>query len=220
MAVRVVDAARPSRPFLDRPSGITVRMLTKSRYLVLIHGRGGRFSENQTISWENPMSYAETILPEFDQEMANTRKVLERIPDDKLDWKPHPKSHTIGWNANHVADLPNWLVMVLNTPSLDIAPVGGQAYTSPKLSSRQDILELFDRNVAAARKAITEVKEADAGSPWSLLQAGNPIFTMPRSAVIRSMVLNHLMHHRAHLLVYLRLNDVPVPGMYGPSGDE
>ena len=166
------------------------------------------------------MSYAETLLPEFDQEMANTRKVLERIPDDKLDWQPHPKSHTIGWNANHVADIPNWLVMVLNTPSLDIAPVGGQPYPSPKLSSRREILELFDRNVAAARKAIAEVKDADVNGPWTLAQAGQPIFTMPRGAVIRSMVLNHLIHHRAHLLVYLRLNDVPVPGMYGPSGDE
>jgi uncharacterized damage-inducible protein DinB len=164
------------------------------------------------------MSYADTLLPEFDQEMANTRKVLERIPDDKLDWQPHPKSHTIGWNANHVADIPNWLVMVLNTPSLDIAPVGGQAYTSPELTRGKEILELFDRNVAVARKAITEAK--DVSSPWSLLQAGKPIFTMPRTAVIRSMVLNHLMHHRAHLLVYLRLNDIPVPGMYGPSGDE
>ena len=117
------------------------------------------------------MSYAETILPEFDQEMANTRKVLERIPEDKLDWKPHPKSHTIGWNANHIADIPNWLVMVLNTPSLDIAPVGGESYQSAKLASRAEILDLFDRNVAAARKAITEAQ--DVSSPWSLLQGGN-----------------------------------------------
>ena len=164
------------------------------------------------------MSYAETLLPEFDQEMANTRKVLERIPDDKLDWQPHPKSHTIGWNANHVADIPNWLVMVLTTPSVDIAPVDGPAYALPKLTSGKEILELFDRNVAPARKAITEAE--DVSRPWSLLRAGNPIFTLPQAAVIRSMVLNHLMHHRAHLLVYLRLNDIPVPGMYGPSGDE
>ena len=78
------------------------------------------------------MTYAETLLPEFDQEMANTRKVLERLPDDKLDWQAHPKSHTIGWNANHVADIPNWLVAVLTTPSLDIAPVGGEPYASPQ----------------------------------------------------------------------------------------
>jgi len=166
------------------------------------------------------MTYAETNLPEFDHEMANTRKVLERIPDDKLEWQPHPKSHTIGWNANHVADIPNWLVMVLTEPSLDIAPVGGERYPFPKLTSRHEILELFDRNVAAARKAITAVKDEDMGSPWTLSQGGQKFFTMPRAEVVRGMVLNHLMHHRAHLIVYLRLNDIPVPGMYGPSGDE
>jgi uncharacterized damage-inducible protein DinB len=166
------------------------------------------------------MSYAEALLPEFDQETASTRKVLERIPDDKLDWQAHPKSHTIGWNANHLADIPNWLVMVLADTSVDIAPVGGAAYSSPMLASRGEILELFDRNVAAARKALAAAKDADVGIPWTLAQAGKPIFTMPRAAVIRSMVLNHMIHHRAHLCVYLRLNDIPVPGMYGPSGDE
>ncbi len=166
------------------------------------------------------MTYAESTLPEFNHEMANTRKVLERIPDDRLEWQPHPKSHTIGWNANHVADIPNWLVMVLTEPSLDIAPVGGESYPFPKLTSRQEILELFDRNVAAARKAITEVKDEDMASPWTLSQGGRTFFTMPRVEVVRGMVLNHLMHHRAHLIVYLRLNDIPVPGMYGPSGHE
>jgi uncharacterized damage-inducible protein DinB len=166
------------------------------------------------------MSYAETVLPEFDQEMANTRKVLERIPDDKLDWQAHPKSHTIGWNANHLADLPNWLVVSLTQPSLDIAPIGAERYQLPKLTRGQEIVDHFDRNVAAARKAITEVKDEDVGKPWSLLQGGNTIFTMPRAAVVRSVVLNHLIHHRAILCVYLRLNDIPVPGMYGPSGDE
>lgn len=166
------------------------------------------------------MAYADAILPEFDQEMANTRKVLERVPDDKFDWKPHPKSHTIGWNANHIADIPNWLVEVLTKPSLDIAPVEGPSYALPKLTSRQEILDLFDRNVAAGRKAIAGASEGDVSQAWSLLRGGTPIFTMPRAAVVRGMVLNHLMHHRAHLLVYLRLNDIPVPGMYGPSGDE
>jgi uncharacterized damage-inducible protein DinB len=166
------------------------------------------------------MSYAETVLPEFDQEMASTRKVLERIPDDKLEWQPHPKSHTIGWNANHLANLPDWLVNTLATPSLDIAPVGGPRYEFPKVDSRKEILELFDRNVAAARKAIVVAKDEDMASMWTLAAAGNPIFTMPRSAVVRSFVLNHMIHHRAHLCVYLRLNDIPVPGMYGPSGDE
>jgi uncharacterized damage-inducible protein DinB len=166
------------------------------------------------------MSYAETLLPEFDQEMANTRKVLERVPDDKLDWQAHPKSHTIGWNANHVADIPNWLVAVLTMPSLDLAPVGGEKYPFPKLTSRGEILGLFDKNVAAARKAIAEAKDEDVGRPWTLSMGERTIFTRPRAAVVRGMVMNHLMHHRAHLCVYLRLNDIPVPGMYGPSGDE
>jgi hypothetical protein len=101
-----------------------------------------------------PMSYAETILPEFDQEMANTRKVLAQVPDDKLDWKAHPKSNTIGWNANHLAEIPGWVEGTLTKPSWEIAPVGGEPYQSPKLTSRKAILELFDKNVAAARKAI------------------------------------------------------------------
>lgn len=166
------------------------------------------------------MSYAETLLPEFDQEMASTRKVLERIPDDKFDWKAHPRSNTIGWNANHVADMVNWLVLALTRPSLDIAPADGPKYEFPNLTTREAVLDLFDRNVAAARKAIAEVKDEDLGQIWELSQAGQVFVSMPRSAVVRTLVLNHLIHHRAHLCVYLRLNDIPVPGMYGPSGDE
>src|ERR1700740_160563 len=119
-------------------------------------------------SHEESMSYADTLLPEFDHEMANTRKVLERIPDDKLDWQPHPKSHTIGWNANHVAGLPGWLVLVLTRAPRGSPPGGGEPSPSPRLTGRREILELFDRNVAAARKAITEAKDADMGSPWTL----------------------------------------------------
>src|SRR5262245_23600978 len=166
------------------------------------------------------MSYAETILPEFDQEMASTRKVLEQVPDDKFDWKAHPKSHTIGWNANHLPEILDWVPMILTTPSWDFAPVGGKRYESPTLTTRKAVLELFDRNVAAARKAIAAVKDEDVGKMWSLLVGGESLFTMPRAAVIRSFVLNHTIHHRAILCVYLRLNDIAVPGMYGPSGDE
>ncbi len=166
------------------------------------------------------MSYADTILPEFEEEMANTRKVLERVPEDKLDWKCHPKSNTIGWNANHLAEIPGWVEGTLTDLTWDIAPKGGEPYKSPNLRSRKEILTLFDKNVADAKKAISAVKEEELGKIWSLLQAGEPIVTMPRSAVIRNFVLNHTVHHRAHLLVYLRLNDIPVPGMYGPSADE
>ena len=165
------------------------------------------------------MTYADSILPEFDMEMANTRKVLERIPDDRLDWQPHPKSHTIGWNANHVADLLNWLLQILKTPSLDIAPVGGPPYILPQLASRQGNPRTFRPERRGGRKAITRPRTR----PWAargLCYARARRFSPCRAAVIRGFVLNHLIHHRAHLCVYLRLNDIPVPGMYGPSGDE
>jgi uncharacterized damage-inducible protein DinB len=164
------------------------------------------------------MTYAQTILPEFDWEIANTRKVLECVPDDKLDWQAHPKSHTIGWNANHLAEILGWVEGILTTPSWDIAPSGGEPYQSPKRTSRQAILDLFDQNVAAARKAIAAVKDDQMTQPWSLLNAGILIFTLPRAAMMRGFILNHLIHHRAILCVYLRLNDVAVPGMYDPTG--
>jgi uncharacterized damage-inducible protein DinB len=166
------------------------------------------------------MTYAETILPEFDHEMASTRKVLERLPEDKLDWRPHPKSNTIGWNANHMSDLPAWAALILTKSQFDYAPVGGPQYDLPNFRTRQEILDLFDRNVAAARKAVEAVKDGEINAMWTLLGGGKLIFTQPRSAVIRSFVLNHMIHHRAILCVYFRLNDIPVPGMYGPSGDE
>ena len=167
------------------------------------------------------MNYVETILPEFVQEVANTRKVLERVPEDKLDWQAHPKSHTIGWNANHLAEIPGWVEGMLTAASWDFAPVGGEPYQSPNLTSCPEILNLFDRNVATARQAIAAVKDDEQmAQPWSLLKAGTLLFTMPRASVIRSFVLNHLIHHRAILCVYLGLNNIPVPGMYVPSGDE
>lgn len=166
------------------------------------------------------MTYAETILPEFDQEMASTRRVLERLPEDKLEWQAHPKSHTIGWNANHIADLPSWATMTVKADSFDFNPPGGTRFQLPTLTGRQELLDLFDRNVAEARAALAAVTDDDIASPWSLFNGGETLFTMPRAAVIRTFVMNHIIHHRAILCVYLRLNDVPVPGMYGPSGDE
>jgi uncharacterized damage-inducible protein DinB len=166
------------------------------------------------------MSFAEMILPEFDHEMASTRKVLERVPEDKLDWRPHPKSNTIGWNANHLAELPGWATAILTMPEFDFAPVGGPRYQSPKLRTGQEILELFDRNVANFRKTISAVKDEDMKHMWTLMGGGKVIFTMPRAAVVRGFVISHIIHHRAILCVYLRLNEIPVPGMYGPSGEE
>lgn len=166
------------------------------------------------------MTYAESLLPEFDQEMATTRRVLERVPADKFDWKAHPKSNTIGWNASHLADIPCWLETTLTHTEWDVEPVDGEPYRTPVLTTPQEVLESYDRNVAAARAALAQVKDEDAQQSWSLLQKGQTIMTLPRSAVIRSFILNHMVHHRAILCVYLRLNDIPVPSVYGPSGDE
>jgi len=166
------------------------------------------------------VTYAESILPEFDQEMATTRRVLERVPEDKLEWKAHAKSNTIGWNAAHLAEIPGWVEGTINKDSLDFAPVGSEPYRTPTFKSRQEILDFFDQNVATARKALETAKDEDMQQPWSLLFGGQTVFTMPRAAVIRSFVMNHLIHHRAILTVYYRLNDVPVPAIYGPSGDE
>ena len=166
------------------------------------------------------MSLSDMFLPEFDHEMANTRKVLERIPDDKLGWKAHEKSNTIGWVGMHLAEIPGWVDITVNQDAFDVDPPGGQPYRTPPASSRQDILDRFDKNVAAGRAAIAATTDEQFMKPWSLLQKGQAIFTMPRAAVLRSFVLSHTIHHRAHLCVYLRLNNVPVPAMYGPSADE
>src|SRR5438270_6624243 len=183
----------------DRPAAELVRSAKRIRH-----------SPDQEVDL---MNYAATILPDFDREMANTRKVLERVPEDKLDWQIHPKSHTIGWNANHLAEIPGWVEGTLTAPAWDIAPIGGEPYQSPKLTSRQEILDLFDRNVAAARKAIAAVKGDQLTQPWSLLKARTPFVTVPRATMMRSFVLNHLSPHRAILCVSLRPHNVPVPGM-------
>lgn len=165
------------------------------------------------------MTAGQALLPEFDHEMAGTRKVLERIPDDKLDWKAHPKSNTIRWIGTHLATIPSWTGYTLKQDSLDVNP-GGQPMRTTPAASRQEILERFDKNVAQARKDLESADAAEFSKLWTLLNNGTAMFSMPKAAVLRSFVLNHIIHHRGHLCVYLRLNDVPVPGLYGPSADE
>lgn len=165
------------------------------------------------------MSYADEILPEFDHEMANTRRVLELVPDDKLEWRAHPDLNTIGWNAQHLAQIPGWVEGTLTKPSWDIGLPEGEAPPA-LLTSRDEILKLFDANVATARQAFRNVKDDELDVPWSLLYNGQTLFTLPRRTVIRTYVLNHIVHHRAHLLVYLHLNNIAVPQMYWPSGDQ
>lgn len=166
------------------------------------------------------MTMAQALLPEFDQEMANTRKVLERVPDDKLSWKAHPKLNTIGWVANHLAESVGWIEGILKYDNWDINPPGGPAYASPNLGSRKEILELFDSGVISGRKALETISDAEFLKEWSLLDGGKPFITLPRAGMVRSFGINHIIHHRAFLCVDLRLNDIPVPGMYGPSADE
>jgi uncharacterized damage-inducible protein DinB len=167
------------------------------------------------------MTIGQSMLNEFDQEMQNTRKTLERVPDDKWNWKPHEKSGTVGWLAGHIALLPGWATMTLNTEEFDYAPTSGQSsYQPPKIENRKDLLAAFDKESAEARSALASVSDQDIMKTWKLLAGGQEIFAMPRAAVLRSVVMNHLIHHRAQLGVYFRLLDVAVPGLYGPSADD
>lgn len=162
----------------------------------------------------------QALLPEFDMEMANTRKALERVPDDKLAWKPHEKSMTLGRLAGHLAELPSWGMATMSNDSLDIAPPGAPPQQGLTAKSRQEALDRFDKNVAAARAAIAGASGEVLMKPWSLLKGGRTLMTMPKIAVLRSFVMNHMIHHRAQLGVFLRLNNIPVPAIYGPSADE
>jgi uncharacterized damage-inducible protein DinB len=166
------------------------------------------------------MTIGQSMLPEYDMEMAGTRKVLERIPEDKWDWKIHEKSNTIGWLANHLADIPGWVEMTISHDSLDVEPTSGQTYQSPTETTVAAVLKLFDANVAEGRALLETVDDETLFGPWSLLKGGETLMTMPRLACLRSWVLNHTIHHRAHMCVYLRVNDIPVPGLYGPSADD
>jgi uncharacterized damage-inducible protein DinB len=162
------------------------------------------------------MAIVDALLPEFDHEMSTTRRLLERVPDDRLDWKPHPKSSSLGALATHVATLPMWGAMTVNQPELDL---GGTQPTEPA-RSRAEILETFDRNAAGTRAALSGKSDAELMMPWSLKRDGHTIFSMPRAAVWRSFVMSHLIHHRGQLSVYLRMSDVAIPSIYGPSADE
>jgi len=166
------------------------------------------------------MAINEALLPEFDNEAATTRRVLERVPEEKFDWKPHEKSFSMGDLASHVANLVSWTVLTINQDAFDMNPTGGEPVKSPGAKSSEELLATFDRNVAEARAALAAASDARLMEGWSLQSAGHTLFTMPKVAVLRSFVLNHLIHHRGQLSVYLRLNDIPVPSIYGPSADD
>lgn len=161
------------------------------------------------------MSISAALLPEFDQEMATTRKTLERIPDDKLGWKPHEKSMSLGRLASHIAELPSWASVGLNMDVLEMSN-----YTPWEAASREEVLAKFDKNVADARAAIAAASDEKYMTNWSLSMGGKTLMTMPKVAVVRTFMMNHLIHHRGQFSVYLRLNNIAVPSIYGPSADE
>jgi uncharacterized damage-inducible protein DinB len=163
------------------------------------------------------MKIGEALLPEFDQEMVNTRKTLERIPEDKLGWKPHDKSMTLGRLAGHIVELVGWANTTITTESLNVTM---DKYQPIVATSQQHVLELFDKSVKESRAAIAGASDEHLMQPWTLAFNGQTVFTMPRAAVLRMSCFNHIIHHRAQLGVYLRLNNVAVPALYGPSADE
>lgn len=160
------------------------------------------------------MSIARGFLEELDVEMPTTRRLLERVPGDRPDWKPHPKSFSVAHLAQLVARMPGWLTHTMKQTTLDLGSF--QGYSNEKTAT---LVAEFDRNVAEARQVLGDAKDADFMVPWSLRRGDQVFFTLPRLAVMRQNI-NHLVHHRGQLTVYLRLLDVPLPSIYGPTADE
>ncbi len=162
------------------------------------------------------MSVRDSLLVEYDHEVATTRKLLERIPQAQLSWKPHVRSMSIGGLGQHLANLPNWGSLILDRLELDLSDLPTKL---PEPESTAGLVSAFDVSRAGARKALDKT-DAELAAMWRLKQDGRELFAMPRMAAFRGFVLNHLIHHRGQLSVYLRLLDVAVPAIYGPSADE
>jgi len=162
------------------------------------------------------MTISQLLLPEFEQEMAATRKLLACVPDEKLAFQPHEKSMTLARLAGHVAELPHWAAVALQTESLEILP-GQKSFIA---GSKTELMATFDKNAAEAHAAIAGATDEHFEVEWSLIMGGRKVMTLPRYKVVRTVALNHLIHHRAQLGVFLRLNHVAIPGMYGPSADD
>ncbi len=165
------------------------------------------------------MAISDGLLKEFDHEMASTRKTLERIPEDKLTWKPHEKSMPLGRLAGHIAELPGLGAMAVTTDEFDFATVRDKM--KPTIAeSRQHVLGVFDKTTAKAREAIAGTHDSKWTNNWKLSSGDQVFYNGPRIGAVRGMMLNHIIHHRAQLGVYLRMNDIAVPSIYGPSADE
>ncbi|MCC6538654.1 MAG: DinB family protein [Bryobacterales bacterium] len=167
------------------------------------------------------MPINQSFLGELGHELATTRKVLSRLPDGKFDWKPHEKSMTLGQLASHLTEMHTWGPVTLATQELDLAPVDGPKREGFRGQTAAEVLAKFDEAAAELQRALAAATDdADWLSPWTLKVAGQTMFTLPKVGVIRGMIFNHIVHHRGQLSVYLRMLDVPVPALYGPSADE
>lgn len=162
----------------------------------------------------------DTLLPELDQELATTRTLLAAVPAAKASFRPHPKSWTLGELSLHLANLLTWLPMTLKATELDLDPPGGKKFVPPRFESPAATLAMFDETARAARAALAAASDDELRVPWTLKKHGQAMFTLPRAACVRSFVMNHLIHHRGQLTVYLRLLGVPVPSIYGPTADD
>lgn len=166
------------------------------------------------------MHLRDDLLVNFDQEMSNTRQLLECLPEGNLDFRPHERSMTLGSLAGHVASMPRWPDYVLRYESRNLKPADGKPQFHPYVvSNREEALAAFDTYLKDARELMAGASDADLEHSWSLLFGEKMLFSMPRHQVLRIWFLNHLIHHRGQLSVYLRLLDIPIPGMYGPSAD-
>ena len=163
------------------------------------------------------MSINQSFIMELQHEAASTHRILERVPVDKNDWKPHAKSMKLGNLVSHIVSLPTWMTMIMTSDELNLATMD---YKPVIATSNSELAETFDKNVNEAIAALQAASEADFGKMWTLRKGDHVILTMPKAAVLRSMAMSHLYHHRGQLTVYLRLLDVPVPGLYGPSADD
>ncbi|MFA5908464.1 MAG: DinB family protein [Vicinamibacterales bacterium] len=164
------------------------------------------------------MPLIDTLLPEFDREMGQTRKVLDRVPDGQFEWRPHPTSMTLGRLAEHLAEFPLWATMTMTQSELDVLTPRPADHQSP--ATRAAVLAMFDGNLKSGRPNLVNKTDAEFDAPWTLKAGGKEVFTMPKASVMRAFVLNHMVHHRGQMTVYLRMLGVPIPSIYGPSGDE
>ena len=160
----------------------------------------------------------ETLLPEFDREMGLTRRTLERVPDGVFEWRPHPTSVTLGRLVEHLTEMPLWASTTIIESGIDATTQRPPDYTPP--ATRAAVLAQFDASYRTARGNLLNRTDAEFAAPWTLKAGGKEVFTAPKSTVMRNFVLNHMIHHRGQLMVYLRMLGVPVPSIYGPSGDE